>query len=165
MSTVLIVLATLAAWHLARWGWAHRPQYDLDQWLCRWRPNLLTRQDAAALTIAEVREAEENAAYREAEMRRVAALEAEQAMEAADRRVAEALATIVDDPRTPEEAAELKAVFERVHQDERFKDLPPTQQTAAARRIQKLGMERLGHLDLAPAKPKSGRTAVPPTAQ
>lgn len=147
MSTVLIVLATLAAWHLARWGWAKRPQYDLDQWLCRWRPGLTTATEATALADRLIAEALAD------EQRRAA------------QEVAKALATIVDDPRTPEEAAELKAVFERVHQDERFKDLPPTQQTAAARRIQKLGMERLGYLDLAPAKPKSGRTAVPPTAQ
>lgn len=125
MSTILIVLATLAGWSACRWVWNQRLRFDLDALILRWRPTLDAR-----LHIAE-------------------------------RKAAEALAVIVDDPRTPEEAAEFKAVFERVHADDRWKDLPPTQQTAAARRIQKLGMERLGYLDTVASKPPSGRQSVP----
>lgn len=136
MSTVLIIVATLAGWTGVRWLWAQQARLDLDALILRWRPTLQRR-----LALADA-----------------AAVEARTHGEVA---VAQALATIVDDPRTPEEAAEFKAVFERVHADDRWKDLPPTQQTAAARRIQKLGMERLGYLDTAAPKPPSGRQSVP----
>lgn len=143
MRTVLIALATLAVWHLARWVWARMGDWDVDAAILTWRPRLIARREAD-------------------QARDRALLAARQDWHAErDQAVAEALAVIVDDPRTAEEAAELKAVFERVHADERWKDLSPAQQTAAARRIQKLGMERLGYLDTAASKPPSGRQSVP----
>lgn len=144
MRTMLTVVATLALWQVGQWLWRKRPQTDLDQWIVRWRPTLITR--------------------READVGTRAALTAEIAEQSqiADRRVAEALATLVDDPRTAEEMVEFKAVFERVHADDRWKDLPPTQQAAAARRIQQLGMERLGLVDPPTGRKPKGRGDVPP---
>lgn len=137
MNTLLIALGTLALWHGGRWVWTRMGHWDADALILTWRPRLIARREADQ---ARDRALAACAADGDA---RLAQARAEWVVER-DRAVAEALATLVEDPRTPEDAAEFKAVFERVHTDPRFQDYPPTQQAAAARRIQRLGAERLG---------------------
>lgn len=134
MHTVLTVLAAVVAYKALEWAWQARGRFDVDQWLCRWRSGLITRQEAT--------QRQQEAC---AEIARVWG-------EQRDRDVAKALATVPDSPQTVEETAEMVAVFERVSADARFKDMPPTQRAAAAQRIARLGPEFLGSVPLSKAR-------------
>lgn len=131
MHTLLTVLAAIVGYKALGWVWQALPRLDVDGWLCRWRPWLMTRENALLA---------QNAACAE-----IAKVWQDQR----DRDVAKALATLPDSPQSVEETAEVVAVFERVSADSRFRDLPPTQRTAAAQRIARLGPEFLGAVPLA----------------